>query len=55
MKGSSDNSMFFIIYIALAICYFHGIYLAFQEGFVSFLVAAVIAPWGMLKGFIGFF
>ena len=43
------------VYVGLPICYLHGIYLGFQEGFLSFFLALAIVPWGMLKGLIGFF
>tara|TARA_B100000287_G_scaffold377871_1_gene379913 strand:+ start:353 stop:520 length:168 start_codon:yes stop_codon:yes gene_type:complete len=43
------------LYMLPGICYLHGIYLGFQESFLSFVLAALIIPWGVIKGFIGFF
>ena len=43
------------LYILPGISYLHGIYLAFQESFPSFVLALVLVPWGMIKGFFGFF
>ncbi|WP_217516170.1 hypothetical protein [Vibrio metschnikovii] len=43
------------LYTLPGICYLHGIYLGFQESFLSFALAVLIIPWGIIKGFIGFF
>ncbi len=58
--GSSDGSsilpiFFFAAVVGVPVCWLHGVYLAFHEGFLSFLLAAFIPPWGFIKGLIGFF
>jgi hypothetical protein len=40
---------------ALVVCWINGIYIAYQENFISFLISFVIMPWGVIKGFMGFF
>ncbi len=44
-----------IFYIIMTLSYLHGIYLSIHEGFWSFVFATIIIPWGVIKGFIGFF
>ncbi len=43
------------IWLLLSACYIHGVYMSLHEGFWSFLFVVTIFPWGIIKGFIGFF
>ena len=45
----------FIFYIISVISYLHGIYLSFNESFLSFVLVMLIFPWAIIKGFMGFF
>lgn len=42
-------------WIGAGVCELHGLYLAAQEGFGSFIIALVLPPWAIIKGFLGFF
>ena len=55
MKDFVVSILALALYVVPGISYLHGLYLALHEGFFSFVLVALIFPWGIIKGFIGFF
>lgn len=55
MSNSAGGLAYVVISIGAFVCEIHGLYLAYQESFVSFVIAFFIPPWAIIKGLIGFF